>query len=182
METFIERSQRLKHEIQNSPEIIKAIQDCFVGNNEAFSSGTEHDIHRIGMTDSGIYLVLRKKCFSMRADEESSRFNIYCQNAETLASSRSEGKFLWRSNSPSFCIAVIYQHNKVGIITEDMSEGGKYEMTNEMGDYSSSRKLNGEIIDEVLVDLDACRADGYFKPQEVRSTISYFSDENILEI
>lgn len=182
METFIEYSQRLKKEIQNSPEIIDSIRACFSRYENPFSKGTDNEIYRLGRTGSGVYLVLRKRRFSMDTENEIERFEIYCQNAETLSNSKAKNLFNHRPISPSFCIGVISQSKEVGIITEDMSEGGKYEMTNDMADYYSERKLNGEVVDEVFVDLDSCRPDNYFKDSEIISTTPYFSAENVLDV
>ena len=182
METFIEYSQRLKKEIKNNPAIIHGIKLCFLDGIDPFQKGTEHEIYTLGKTVSGNYLALRQKKFSMDIKNEIERFEIYCQNAETLANSKAKNLFNHRPESPKFCIGVIYQSKEVGIITEDMSEGGKYEMTNDMADYYSERKLNGEVIDEVFVDLDSCRPDNYFNDSEVISTTPYFSAENVLKV
>jgi hypothetical protein len=179
MENFLEYSQRIKEEIKNSPTIIHNIKLCFLSELEPFQEGTEHEVYRLGKTESGAFLVLRKKKFDLNANIE--RFEIYCRNAEALSTSRLKGRKLWRPNSPSFCIGVIYQSKHFGVITEDMSEGGKYQMSNSMGSISSDRILNGEVVDEVDVDLDGCHA-GYLSHEEIIRESSYFTSSYVLEI
>jgi len=62
-----------------------------------------------------------------------------------------------------------------------MSEGGKYQMENSMGSISSERMLDGNVIDEVNVDLDGCHID-YLKKEEIIRESSYFSPEYVLEV
>ncbi len=185
METFLEYSQRLKEQITNDPKIIEAIRACFSGDTEVFAKGTEHEIYRLGKVSPDIYLALRKRIYDFDIENATERLQIYCQNAETLAGSRANGLVTQfhreDSPTPSFCIAVIYQSKEVGIITEDMSEGGKYEMTNRMGDVYCERMLGGQVVDEVLVDLDACHVN-YFDDREIRATTPYFSSELVLLI
>ena len=182
METFLEYSQRLKLEIEKDPAIIEDIKLAFLSRFIPFQRGTEHAVYRLGKTTSGAFLVLRKKKLDFDVDVE--RFEIYCRNAEALSNSRAKGKKLWRPNSPSFCIGVIYQYQSkkyFGIITEDMSEGGKYEKTNSMGSNTSERILNEEVVDEVNVDLDGCHVD-YLLHEEIIMESSYFSPSYVLEI
>lgn len=182
MENFLEYSQRVKEEIKNDPSIIHTIKLCFLGEIEPFQKGTEHEVYRLGKSKSGKYLALRKEKF-YRSIRESSveRLEIYCRNAEALSTSRAKGRKLWRPNSPSFCIGVIYQSEHIGIITEDMSEGGKYQMSNSMGSISSDRILNEEVVDEVDVDLDGCHV-GYLDSEEIIRESSYFTPNYVLEI
>ncbi len=181
MGTFLDTSQEIKEEVKNSPQIIQAIRDCFEhGKSEPFLHGTTHAVHRIGTTASGAHLMFRKQRFSSKFANEAESFDIFCQNAETLANTRESGRFKYRAKSPGFCIGVKCG-DMAGVITEDMSEGGKYEMTNKMSEYTSSRILNGAKIDEVLVDLDDCHT-FYFRDDEIRSTTEFFSEENILII
>jgi len=91
MKRFIEDSQNLKGEIKSNPQIVEAIRSCFSGNSEPFAEGTEHQIYRLGKTNSGVYPVLRKKKFDI--ENETERFEIYCRNAEALAISKEKGLF-----------------------------------------------------------------------------------------
>ena len=177
---FFEKSQAIKREIEADPKLLNRIKLCFSGDFEPFAKGTENEIYRIGTTESKMHLVLRKKKYSQSLKDDAEHFDIYCQNAETLAQSRVQGNFLYRPQSVGFCIA-IRVGDEVGIITEDMSEGGKYELANVMGDYSK-RKVGEETIDEVFVDLDSCRPDGYFKSSEVISETPYFASQNMIVI
>lgn len=184
---FLTDSEKIKKEIQSNPELLEKIKQCFARDTGPFAKGTENELYRIGQTNEGKHLLLRKKPFTVNIKNDKERFEAYCQYAETLANSRAEGKYQRgsfgpRKNSPNFCIGVIFNTKEVGIITEDMSEGGKYEMSNSMVDYYSTRSENGNKVDEVLVDLDSCRADGYFDDEEVISSHPYFSPENVLEI
>lgn len=179
MKNFLEYSQEIKREIENDPAIIHSIKLCFLGGIDPFQKGTEHEVYRLGRIKSGAFLVLRKKKFDSRFDVE--WFEIYCRNAEALSHSRAAGKKLWRPNSPSFCIGVICQSKYFGIITEDMSEGGKFQMSNSMGSISSDRILNDEVVDEVNVDLDSCHVD-YLDSEEIIRKSSYFTSDYILEI
>lgn len=181
MATFLEYSQKLKKEIKNDLDVVRNIKLCFLDRINPFQKGTEHEIYRVGKTKSGTFLVLRKKKYTFDLENDIERLEIYCRNAESLANSRSKNLFSWRSNSPSFCIGVIYQSKYVGIITEDMSEGGKYQMVNSMGSISSERILNGEVIDEVSVDLDSCHVD-YLRPEEIIRDSSYFDPRYVLVI
>lgn len=179
MGKFLDLSRQIKEEVKNSPEILQAIRDCFKHENKPFLHGTTHAVHKIGRTASGVHLIFRKKRFESKFSSEMQSFNIFCQNAETLANTREANKFKYRPLTPSFAIGVKCG-DMAGVITEDMSEGGKYEMTNRMADFNSSRMLNGIKIDEVLVDLDDCY--GYFKEDEAISTTTFFSEENMLQI
>lgn len=179
METFLEYSQRLKLEIENDLTLIEVIKLCFLNKVDPFQKGTEHEVYRLGKTKSGIFLVLRRKRFDVHIDVN--RFEIYCRNAEALSNSRVKGFKTWRPISPSFCIGVIYQSEYFGIITEDMSEGGKYQMSSDMGSISSERILNGEVVDEVNVDLDSCHVD-YLLSEEIIKKSSYFAPNYVLKI
>jgi len=182
MENFLEYSQRVKEEIKNDSSIIHAIKLCFLGEIEPFQKGTEHEIYRLGKNKSGKYIALRKEKFYRNTIESSAkRLEIYCRNAEALHTSRTKGVKLWRPISPSFCIGIIYQSKHIGIITEDMSEDGKYQMSNSMGSISSKRELNGDVIDEVNVDLDSCHVD-YLDSEEIIRDSSYFTTKYVLEI
>jgi hypothetical protein len=183
MRSFLEYSQDLKEEIKNETSIIQAIKLCFLNEIESFQKGTEHEVYRLGKTKSGAFLVLRKKKFDFNVDVE--RFEIYCRNAEALSNVRAKKEEKYRRpDSPNFCIGVIYKHqskNYLGVITQDMSEGGKYEMSNRMGSVSSERTLNEVVVDEVDVDLDGCHV-GYLLPEEIIRDSSYFAPKYVLEI
>ncbi|MGV8169267.1 MAG: hypothetical protein ACP5N3_04390 [Candidatus Nanoarchaeia archaeon] len=176
-------SQKIKKEIESDLELLKNIESCFSGNNLHFAKGTTNEIYLLGKTKSGEYLALRKEIWPENLEDSISRFETYCQTADTIATTKSKGLFKYRKRTVNFCIGVLFNSKIAGIITEDISEGNKYGITNEMGDYAATRIKNDEVIDEILVDLDNLKSDGYFHDdREIVSTTKYFSPKHRLEI
>lgn len=182
MSQFINYSQEIKKEIRNNPLILKSIQYAFDGTSQPFSNGTQHAIYRLGKTQSGIFLVLRIKIYYKITEFDINYFNNYCNNAETIQQLKvSEKSFYKNKRSPNFCIGLIYQEKLLGVITEDMSEGGKYEMSNDMGSCYSTRILSGQVVDEVFTDLDGVHVD-FDEILENSPNRDYFSKELVLKI
>ncbi len=180
MKKFLNLSLQIKEEVKNSPEILQAIRECFKKEDEPYLHGTKHAVHRIGKTASGMHLMLRKKMWSGTFADEIDSFNIYCQNAETMAVLQERDEFDYPHLTPAFCIGVKCG-DMAGLITEDMSQGGKYEIKDGSTGYDADRLLNGEKVDEILVDLEDSDEVFNFK-EDVLSTTEFFSDENILNV
>ncbi len=176
---FFERSQALKEKIELDQAVLAKIRECFSGEIEPFGVGTEHEVYRIGLVEN-VYLALRKKRFpSFDTEMDVGGMEIYCQNAETLSESRRSGLFLHRPISVGFCIGIEVAE-ELGILTEDFSENGKYNMTSCMADTYATRKTDDKIVDEVLVDLDGCRPEHYFDNSEKISDTPYFERKNMI--
>ena len=147
--SYFEYSQQLRREIESEESIVTRLKYAFRGDIEPFAFGGTVNIFCIGQTKSGIWTALRafrpKMPEGMRTTEiQKSNMEIYCQNVEYL---HEKGE-----RCPALCIGVVYE-NMVGILTEDLSAGGKYEIEHNP-DLNYGFILSSENRQKVFIDLD----------------------------
>ncbi|MBI2578326.1 MAG: hypothetical protein HYW26_01300 [Candidatus Aenigmarchaeota archaeon] len=168
---YFEHSLTVKKEIESGPEMLNTARKAFTRQSEQFSFGGTVNLYRIGRTPSGLYVALR----ALRPDtvygnfdrEQQSRLmEIYCQNAERL---HDEGK-----DVPAFCIGTVCG-DSVGVITEDLTQGGQVELEHGERDIYGF-VFKGDERRKVFVDID-----WYYNHIPLSEIIlRYFSEEHVM--
>lgn len=174
---YLEISQNIRREIELLPGIESKLRNILEGKAEPFTHGSSVDLYRVGKTSSGLYVALR--AFRAEFLEEDLQLledqiqwmENYCQNA-AMHHKHNEGV-------PKFCIGVIYKDN-AAILTEDLSEGGRGDITPlKGGDVEVTVTGPGINREKVYVDVDPHYIDLRPIPE---SRIRYFSDPNVMMI
>ena len=159
-ENYFGRSQRIRIEMENTPDLIKSIITIFVEPWKGVllgEPGTNDKVFRIGQTNGGIHVALRMPTeeFSCESEEIRNRYEMYCRIAETLWDN-DPGREITAERPVNFCVGFMYRGD-YGILTEDISDGGLSILATAyfgivVQKYGRGRDV-GKVIEEVMVDL-----------------------------
>lgn len=120
---YFEKSQDVKDQIVNNPDIIKKIYQYLTGQTklELISGGNNNFVYQLGKLESGLYVALRKFRW-IDPDEPETAFLIYedyCIEAET--------NFEKGRKVPSFSVGGALERIPF-LLVEDLSEGKKWKV------------------------------------------------------
>ena len=169
---YFEQSQQVKRELQSDASLLDKLRSAFDGKAEPFSFGGTVDLFQFGkQLSSGLWVALRLfrpelnyggNCEGIQARA----METYCRNAEHLVSKGFE--------VPRFCIGTTYK-GKAGIITEDVSANGQYEIDHPDGEPHCF-VTEGEKQRKVFIDIDAVFR--YWPDLELK----YFANDAVLDL
>lgn len=147
---YFVNSQKVKDEIKSNSSILENVAKAFREETEPFT-GASHDFYRIGMLESGVYVVMRVLPSSgsdIKALSFNGQINLmeqYCQNAEYLSSNG--------ERVPNFCVGALCE-NKAGILMEDLTANDSVELIHHP-DNAHGYIVQGSDKIKVFVDIDA---------------------------
>lgn len=155
---YFRESQRVREEIEADGNLTDRISSVLTfSKGDLIGDGLHNKAYRIGQTESGLFVALRVPI----SEVDMSMYEGFCQMAAMRANEYDRGvkqEVLWsRTGLPirpvKFCIGV-FQNDKPGIITEDVTENGKYTIESYACREEVRRFDQEGNSDYVLIDLD----------------------------
>lgn len=150
---YFRGSQLVKDRILDDGIWLDKILEILTDEGEVIGEGLHNRVYRLGRTKEGIHLALRTPMFHTPIH----LYENYCQVAALRSSQYREGRNHFLTGKPTrpvnFCIGVVHDEMP-SLITEDVTEGGKYELGGRQVVEHVDRLIDDVKMDQVLVDLD----------------------------
>lgn len=161
---YFRYSQKVKKEIEADSSLLEKITSVINSREgDSIGEGTNNEVYRIGQTKNGLFLALRVPV----SDTTIHCYESFCQMAAMRSSEYNIGRkhpVIGKVIRPvRFCVGVlsdeansdrVWSEENPAILTEDVTENGKYTLKSGPGKEQVVRIEKKRVVDEVLVDLD----------------------------
>lgn len=186
---YFEYSQQVRREVEQDQILMGVLHGLTKYQLPEFlGEGTKNVLFRVGQTPSGVHIALRMPKIYLHSQFNHPDYQKKFYTDYSLAAQFLYGQHIVNPETYTrpvkFCVGLMYQRSQsnamVMLLTEDISEGGKYEVRCANGSIEARRYLKGNFIDGVDVDLDdflwellsqedrdKLQRPGYFAPQNI---------------